>query len=117
MKKLSEAQLEKKVEVYANKTMSDGIIMDDSYIYLTDMEHSALLRLRVSEIQEERTLETLFKNETLLRWPDGLSFGPSASMYLTCSSIQDLVDPVTIFKSGTYIRSRSPFHIFKFSKQ
>jgi len=108
--KLSSEILESKVEVYSNKTESDGIIADSSYVYITDPAHSAILRLKISENKEERTLETIFKEGPLLRWPDGMSFGPKDSIYFSCSSLENV-----ILRTSSHIKSNAPYQIFKFS--
>jgi sugar lactone lactonase YvrE len=83
---LSAAELAGRVEVYAPKTMSDGIALDAAgNVYLTDLEHSAITVLRT-----DRTLETLVQSPQL-RWPDGLSFGPNGTLYLTCSSLHQVI--------------------------
>jgi hypothetical protein len=111
--KLTATELGKRVQTYANKTMSDGIIADEKYIYLTDMEHSAILRLSLAEDEKERKLETLFKLPGVLRWPDGLSMGKDGWIYATCSSLENV-----IFKTNSHMESQSPYHIFRFqSKQ
>lgn len=84
--KLKPSELAGRVEIYAPKTMSDGITMDAAgQIYLTDLEHSALVVLR-----PDKTLETLVQSERL-RWPDGLSFGPDGWLYITCSSLHQIL--------------------------
>jgi sugar lactone lactonase YvrE len=101
---LSADALAARVENFAPKTMSDGISTDlDNNIYITDLEHSAIISLG-----QDRKLKTLLK-DSRLRWPDGMSFGPDNWLYITCSSLQDV-----IFKSADHIRSQSPYQIFRF---
>ena len=84
--RLSPAELAGRVEVFAAKTMSDGITMDtDDNIYISDPEHSAIVLLR-----PDRTLETLLRDDKL-RWPDGFSFGPDGWLYVTCSSLHQII--------------------------
>ena len=86
------------------KTMSDGISTDlAGNIYLTDLEHSAIVRLA-----PDGTLQTLLK-DPLLRWPDGLSFGPDGWLYIACSSLQHV-----IMRSAGHIRENAPYQIFRF---
>jgi len=108
---LDAQELGKRVQEYANKTMSDGIIMDKNFIYISDMEHSAILRLGVSEKVEGRKLETLFKLPGVLRWPDGFSFGKDGWIYVTCSSLENVV-----FKTSSHMNSQAPYHIFRFKQ-
>jgi sugar lactone lactonase YvrE len=101
---LSPRTVGEKVEVWGRKTLSDGITMDvDDDVYLSDMEHSAILQLR-----PDHKLVTLLKDERL-RWPDGFSFGPDGWLYVTCSALHQV-----ILKSSGEIRGRAPFQLFRF---
>ena len=44
-----------------------------------------------------------------LRWPDGFSFGPDGWLYVTCSSLHEVIG-----RSGAHVRSRAPYQIFRF---
>lgn len=97
-------ELEAEVEAFAAKTMSDGITTDlNGNIYLTDLEHSAIVALG-----PDKSLSTLLK-DPLLRWPDGLSFGPDGWLYIACSSLHHV-----IMRSAGHIRAHSPYQIFRF---
>jgi sugar lactone lactonase YvrE len=101
---LSAAELSRRVEAYAPKTMSDGLTMDRAgNVYLTDLEHSAIVTLT-----PERRLVTLLK-DTRLRWPDGMSFGPDGWVYLTCSTLHQVIG-----RTPGQIRSKAPFQIYRF---
>ncbi len=101
---LSSAELEDRVQTWSKKTLSDGITMDlDGNIYISDMEHSAILQLR-----PDKRLVTLLKTEKL-RWPDGFSFGPDGWLYVTCSALHQV-----ILTSQASIRSTAPYQIFRF---
>ncbi len=101
---LSPKELGSAVEVFAAKTMSDGISTDlAGNIYLTDLEHSAIVRLA-----PDGTLKTLLK-DPLLRWPDGLSFGPDGWLYIACSSLHHV-----IMRSAGHIQENAPYQIFRF---
>ena len=96
--------LGEKVEIWGRKTLSDGITMDvDDDIYISDMEHSAILQLR-----PDHKLVTLLKDPRL-RWPDGFSFGPDGWLYVTCSALHQV-----ILESRGEIRDHAPYQIFRF---
>lgn len=100
---LDDAELGRRVEDYAPKTLSDGLTTDDEgNIYLSDMEHSAVVLLK-----PDRTLETLVKDPRL-RWPDGFSFGPDGWLYVTCSSLQHV-----LFLNPKVMRSNAPYQVFR----
>jgi sugar lactone lactonase YvrE len=101
---LSAAELGTKVEDFAPKTLSDGITIDSAdSIYLSDMEHSAIVRL-----DQERRLMSLLKDPQL-RWPDGFSWGPGGWLYVTCSSLHHV-----LFVSSERMRANAPYQIFRF---
>lgn len=101
---VSAEALAAKVENFASKSLSDGLTTDDAgNIYLSDMEHSAVHRMT-----PDGNLETLI-SDPLLRWPDGFSFGPDGSLFVTCSALQDV-----LFRSDESVRAHAPYQIWKF---
>lgn len=101
---LSAENLGALVEDYGPKTLSDGITTDDAgNVYLSDMEHSAVLTLG-----PDRKLKTLIKDPKL-RWPDGFSFGPDGWLYVTCSSLQDV-----LFIGADHMKAHAPYQIWRF---
>jgi len=101
---LSPEGLAAHVESFAAKTLSDGLTTDiEDNIYLSDMEHSAIVRL-----DRDRHLTTLVKDPRL-RWPDGFSFGPDGWLYVTCSSLQNV-----LFVPASEMRAHAPYQIFRF---
>ena len=102
--KLEAGTLASRVEVFADKTLSDGLTTDDAgNVYLGDMEHSAIHRLR-----PDGALETLLA-DSRLRWPDGFSFGPEGYLYVTCSALQQV-----LFLPETSVRAAAPYQIWRF---
>ena len=92
------------VEDFAPKTLSDGMTSDDQgNLYLSDMEHSAILTLG-----PDRKLTTLVR-DARLRWPDGFSFGPDGWLYVTCSSLQDV-----LFIDEAHTRAAAPYQVWRF---
>jgi sugar lactone lactonase YvrE len=101
---LGAGELAGKVEVFAEKTMSDGITIDSAdNLYLTDPEHSAIVQLRA-----DQSLETLVKDDRL-RWPDGFSWGPDGWLYVTCSALHQIIGrPPWTFDD------HAPYQIYRF---
>lgn len=101
---LDDAALAARVEVFADKTMSDGITLDrQGTLYLTDPEHSAIVTLN-----QDRQLRTLLLDERL-RWPDGFSFGPDGWLYVSCSSLQTVIG-----RPPSSIARHAPYQIYRF---
>lgn len=100
---LSAEALAAKVEVFADKTMSDGLTMDtDGNLYISNLEHDAILLLK-----PDRTLQTLVRSPRL-RWPDGFSFGPEGWLYVACSSLHQVIG----LPPGA-IREHAPYQVFR----
>lgn len=101
---ISKDELADMVEMFAEKSMSDGITTDiDGNIYISDMENSA-----VHIIGQDRKLKTLLK-DPVFRWPDGFSFGPDGWLYFTCSSLMDVIG-----QSDSHVESHAPYQIYRF---
>lgn len=97
-------QLENDVERFGAKPLSDGLSADlEGNIYITDVEHGAVMRL-----DQTRALDTVIRSP-LIRWADGLSFGPDGWLYLSDSAIPELV-----LKPKAHIVAQGPYFIFRF---
>ncbi|MGJ8667854.1 MAG: SMP-30/gluconolactonase/LRE family protein [Oceanococcus sp.] len=85
------------------KTMSDGLTTDQSgNIYISDLEHSAILRM-----SPKGELTTLLKTEKL-RWPDGFSFGPDGWLYVTASSLHQVIG-----LPPSSVKKHAPYQVFR----
>ncbi|HEX4871979.1 MAG TPA: L-dopachrome tautomerase-related protein [Nevskiaceae bacterium] len=93
-----------RVQTVAAKTMSDGITVDSAgHVYLSDLEHSAIVLLH-----PDGRLETLVQDERLLRWPDGFSFGPDGWLYVTASSLHQVIG-----RLPGQVREQGPYHLLR----
>jgi sugar lactone lactonase YvrE len=102
--KLSEHDLESKVENLGQTPAPDGILeAPDGSVYLTDLEGSRIVRWDVNT----HNLEPVIADKRLL-WPDTLSWGPNHEIYVTASQIQN----VPRFNNGRSIRAE-PYKLWK----
>lgn len=102
---LGPEQLAGQVETLAPKTMSDGITSDDQgRIYLSDLEHSAIVRYA----PDTGAMETLIKTDRL-RWPDGFSFGPDGWLYVTGSALHQVIG-----LPPSSVAAHAPYPVFRF---
>lgn len=100
---LSDEELGRRVERFADKVQTDGISTDsDGNIYLTDIEHGGL-----AVVGSDRRLQTLFASPRL-RWADGLSFGPDGYLYIADSNLSELM-----MQSRGHMRAQAPYYIFR----
>ncbi len=96
--------VEKAVESFSDKPLSDGIRLDDrGNVYITDIEHQG-----ITVVDRNRELMTLVKDDRI-RWADGLSLGNDGYVYLADSAI-----PVIMLQSKEHIRENRPYYIFRF---
>ncbi len=79
---LAERSLAEHSERVAETTMSDGMLFDrQGRLYLSDIEHSAVVRLT-----PDGRLETILKDPRF-RWPISFALAPGGQIYFTCGSI------------------------------
>ncbi len=101
---LSAIALAAEVTAVAAKPLSDGFSMDvDGTVYMTDIEHQAILSLDI-----EGVLRTVIK-DTRIRWADGLSFGPDGWLYLADSAI-----PHVVLQDAAYHAQHAPYYVWRF---
>jgi sugar lactone lactonase YvrE len=101
--KLSEAQLEAKVEYLGRYTTTDGMIFDKyGNLYLGDIEHYRIMR-----IDPKGSMTELIRDDRLI-WPDSYSIDEEGYLYISCSQIQKQPD----FNGGKSTRT-SPYTIYR----
>jgi sugar lactone lactonase YvrE len=92
-----------RVEVFGPKPQTDGIGIDAAgNLYMTEVEHGTIALLRA-----DRSLHTLVRDPRI-RWPDGVSFGPDGSLYVTDSALGEV-----LLQTRGRIGDARPFHIFR----
>jgi sugar lactone lactonase YvrE len=80
--KLSPEELGKKVKAAGPKVVSDGMSIDSAEnLYVTDLGAGAIGVTRPDDNYE------LLVQDELLRWPDGLSYGPDGYFYVTVNQL------------------------------
>ncbi|KKO20051.1 MAG: Major royal jelly protein [Candidatus Brocadia fulgida] len=104
--KLSEGELDKRIEIYSSKPNNGGLSIDKSNnLYLTAVESNSISVV----LAEDKSVQTLVQNENML-WPDGVSYNSADGyMYVSASQIH-LGD---IFNNGVD-KTTQPFYIFRF---
>jgi sugar lactone lactonase YvrE len=76
------------VNKVADITMTDGMAVDErGHLYLTDMEHSALLRLD----PETGELTTLIRDTEAIPFVSALEFGPDKKLYFSVFPVHNLM--------------------------
>jgi sugar lactone lactonase YvrE len=79
---LSDDQLSAQIEPYREKRNSDGISIDDKgNVYVTDVQNNAI------GVATPESYELLVKDNDMLKWPDGLAFGPDGWLYATVNQL------------------------------
>jgi sugar lactone lactonase YvrE len=102
--KLGKKDLESKVENVGQTPAPDGMLEGpDGTIYLTDLEHNAIVHSDSSTKQVYRVLE-----DKRLMWPDTLTWGGNGELYVTASQIQNMPR----FNNGASTRTE-PYKLWK----
>ncbi len=82
---LSESELSSRVQRYGDKPICDGITVDNAgNVYLTSITDNA-----IGVVDETGAYQTLYQDEKLLSWTDGMAFSPDNYVYVTVSQLQN----------------------------
>ncbi|MBZ0255768.1 hypothetical protein K8I31_06875 [bacterium] len=102
---LSNGALSKRVERYSEKPISDGMGTDSAgNIYLTSVSDNA-----VGVITPDRQFKVLFKDDAVVRWPDGMSYGPDGYMYIVANQLH-----LTPRMNAGVMEAKPPYSIIRF---
>ncbi len=103
--KLTERDLEKRVERYADRPNAGGYLMDRAgNLYLTEIEHRAIGVIDPRTRRYRRVVES-----PDMLWPDGLTPGPDGMVYVVTSKL-----PTAAAFNGGTDRVRAPWPVFRF---
>ncbi|MEM0908705.1 MAG: L-dopachrome tautomerase-related protein [Pseudomonadota bacterium] len=81
--RLSDADLEARVERYGDKPISDGSTVDAAgNVYITAMTDNA-----IGVTKPDGSYQVLFQSDTDLPWPDGFSVGADGYIYATINEL------------------------------
>ncbi len=102
---LSENDLSSRIERYGDRPVCDGITVDGAgNIYITDVTSYA-----VGVIEPSGEYRILYRDESLLVWPDGMSFGPDGYIYVASSQLH----LAAALNNGEDL-SKKPYYIVRF---
>lgn len=102
---LSPQQLAKKVERYGDKPICDGITVDDAgNVYITAITDNA-----IGVVDATGAYQTLYQDDKLLRWTDGMAFSSDNYIYVTVSQLQN--SPVLNNGKNAF---EPPFYLVRF---
>jgi sugar lactone lactonase YvrE len=102
---LSDAELASRVERYGDRPICDGITIDGAgNVYITDLTGYA-----VGVVGSSGKYRILHKDDKLLSWPDGMSYGPDGYIYVVANQLH--LSPV--FNMGSNV-STPPYYIVRF---
>ena len=82
---LSAEELSSRVERYGDKPICDGITVDGAgNVYITSITDNA-----IGVVDETGEYRTLYQDDELLSWTDGMAFSPDDYVYVTVSQLQN----------------------------
>jgi sugar lactone lactonase YvrE len=102
---LSPEELSSRVERYGDKPICDGITVDgEGNVYLTSITDNA-----IGVVDQTGTYQTLYQDDKLLRWTDGMAFSSDNYIYVTVSQLQNS-PPLNNGKNSF----QAPFYVVRF---
>lgn len=102
---LSAEELSSRVERYGEKPICDGITVDGAgNVYITSITDHA-----IGVVDETGKYRTLYQDDKLLSWTDGMAFSKDNEIYVTVSQLQN--SPAL---NNGEDASQPPFYIVKF---
>jgi hypothetical protein len=94
-------------EKVADVTQTDGMIADaHGRIYLTDMEHSSVVR-----VDPATGALALVARDPKLRWPDGFAWHADGSLLVTASALHTFLPKPIV--TSSHIASNAPYHVLR----
>lgn len=82
---LSPEELSSRVERYGDKPICDGITVDGAgNVYITSITDNA-----IGVVDQTGQYQTLYQDEQLLSWADGMAFSPDNYIYATVNQLQN----------------------------
>lgn len=105
MADLSQEVLASKILPVAKKPYSDGISIDEeANVYVTDLQASG-----IGVVEAGGKYRLLFSDESVIRWPDGLSCGPDGWIYATTNQ-----NHLNAAYNGGRQEAMPPYHVIRF---
>ncbi|MEY2856580.1 MAG: hypothetical protein RLZZ74_890 [Cyanobacteriota bacterium] len=102
---LSPEELSSRVERYGDKPICDGITVDGAgNVYLTSITDNA-----IGVVDQTGAYQTLYQDDKLLSWTDGMAFSSDNYIYVTVSQLQNS-PPLNNDKNSF----KAPFYLVRF---
>jgi len=102
---LDPTELSSRVERYGDKPICDGITVDGAgNVYITAITDNA-----IGVVDETGEYQTLYQDDNLLSWTNGMAFSPDNYIYVTVSQLQNS-PPLNNGKDS----SQPPFYLVRF---
>jgi sugar lactone lactonase YvrE len=102
---LNDTELAARIKRYGDRPICDGITVDGAgNVYITDITNYA-----IGVVEPSGKYRTLYRDEKLLVWPDGMSYGPDGYIYVVTNQLH--LSPV--FNMGKNL-STLPYYLVRF---